>query len=244
MGCTTSSAALTEEEKAIVKGEKTIGWSQSQARVVISAFEHRAGKNNMSANQFKAALGEAELEYTWLDSPDDAKYLFFKQFKENEGKGRTFETRKVILLAILLTKGSAKDKSEYLFDLFDEDANLELSQKEITDCLTALFDIARDQLVDLGVGQPLGAEGTLEAPKVEAYKTKLERNKESAIKKTVVGIAGTSNKISKEGFAAKMATAEYKQLVTSAGIRMMVAGESAAVSDPSANPPADQQNQD
>ena len=84
----------------------------------------------------------------------------------------------------------------------------------------------------------------MEGPKIEAYKTKLARNKEEAIKKTVVGIAGTSTVISKAGFAAKMATADYKELVTSAGIRMAVAGESAPVSSPSANPPSDQQNQD
>ena len=119
MGCTTSSAVLTEEEKAIVKGEKTIGWSMSQAKTVISAFEHRAGKTNMSAQQLKAALGEAELPYTWMDSPDDDMYKFFRQFKDNDGKGKMYETKKLILLAILVCKGGAKEKSEYLFDLFD-----------------------------------------------------------------------------------------------------------------------------
>lgn len=197
----------------------------------------------MSAQQFKAALGEAELAFEWMQSPDDKLYTFFRQFRENDGKGKMYDTKKIILLAILVCKGGAKEKAEYLFDLFDNDANTKLDQPEITVCLTALFDIAYEHLVDLGKDQPM-LEGTLDGPKIEAYKTKLRGNKEKAIKKTVGGIAGTSTTISKAGFAAKIATGEFKELVTSAGIRMAVAGDSAPVASPSANPPAEQQNQD
>ena len=118
-----------------------------------------------------------------MDSPDSELYKVFNNFRE----GRTFDARKLQLLAILIGKGAAKDKSNFLFDAYDADANQELTTKEVTEAFEGLTDIAINNLVDLGAGKP--EDGLLEESKIAPYKKKLEANRDEKVAKIVTNFA-------------------------------------------------------
>lgn len=166
MGCA-NSRSHSSEESAILKGEKSLLWKDFLFNSAITAFEHREYQDSLSNQQFKAALADFGADYSFLDSPDSGLYAFFYKFKEDD----KFDARKLKLLAILIGKGNARDKANFLFDAFDVNANQELSQTELLEAFERLADIAIDYLVDLGEGLP--EEGKLESDKIDAYKTRL-----------------------------------------------------------------------
>ena len=184
----------------------------------ITAFEHRGSKESLSNQQFKAALGDFDADFSFLDSPDSELYKFFDNFREDE----KFDARKLKLIAILIGKGNAKDKANFLFDAFDADANQELTKTEVTATFEGLADIAIDHLVDLGAGNP--EEGKLEEGKIEDYKRKLQAQRDEKIVKIVTDIFADQENITRGEFQAKMAAKGFSDLLTSGGLRAHIHG--------------------
>ena len=49
MGCAGSREHLGNEEKAIMKGEESLGWKKFTSTEAITAFEHRGSKDSLSS---------------------------------------------------------------------------------------------------------------------------------------------------------------------------------------------------
>ena len=114
MGCGDSRANHGSEENAILKGEESLQWKKFTSTKAITAFEHRGSKTALTNQQFKVALGDFGADFSWLDSPDSELYKVFNNFRE----GQDFDAKKLKLLAILIGKGNAKEKANFLFDAF------------------------------------------------------------------------------------------------------------------------------
>lgn len=227
MGCAESRAQMGTEEKAITKGEDSLGWGKFESTKAITAFEHRGSKDTLSSNQFKAALGDFDAAFDWIGSPDSELYKVFQNFKE----GRNFDGKKLQLLAILIGKGEAKEKAQFLFDAFDENADEELTKLELGKAFEGLADIAIKYLVDLGVGKP--EEGKLDEGKIQSYKKKLETQQPEKVEKILNDIFGENEKVGRGEFQSKMMTKGFKELVTSYGLRAHICGPLEAAKDES-----------
>jgi len=127
MGCGDSRADSGSVEAAILKGEDSLKWNKVTSKKAITAFEHR-GDNSLSDQQLRVALGDFGADNSWIDSPESELFKVFDNFRD----GQKFDAKKLKLLAILIGKGNAKDKANFLFDVSDTDCNESLTREEVS----------------------------------------------------------------------------------------------------------------
>lgn len=185
---------------------------------VVRAFEHRSANGVLSSQQIKAAFGDCGLDFSCFGEPDNPMYKFYNDFKED----RSYSVKKLSLLAILISKGEAKDKARLLFDAYDEDGNKELAPEELRKAFEGAADVAIGILIDLGVGEHY--DGMMEQSRLDTYKSKCEEMRDEKLEQIIKDVYGDAPKLEVGAFMSKMAVKHFKNLLTADGLRSYIHG--------------------
>ena len=221
MGSCGGRGVLDENERAITKGEDMIGWGNVNTKELIQYFKLYSHSEILNANAFKQAAKCAKLNIEGFDKDDNPKGKFYGSISVGEEEDIRFAEQPLVLLAILLGKGSTKEKATRLFEEFDQDVSGKLGRLEIITMFTALIGAGIAKLPELGVGNT--DEGFTTKEKIDAYQVKIGKNLDTGVEKLVNNVLGEeTTDVEKDTFIENLCKPANAKVLSSHGFRSFI----------------------
>ena len=209
MGCTDSRTEKLDEEKVINSHEQLLGFSKHTSRKADLLLRKFAYNDTFNQNQWSEVCSNLGLATSDIDGTITK---FYKQFERN-GK---YDLKPLILLSIMLTRGTDVEKAKLLFEIYDVDCNLDLERSEISTMISDMIDIAVDKTSVLTLEDP----GILEhIPKINSYIHKLMYRNKHAVNKLTSDIMSGLSSLRQDMFIEAMKSPNIKGILTSSGMR-------------------------
>lgn len=187
---------------------------RSSAELVLSTqFEAIKIKLNLNSETSKPAL-EKFWSQRWLQG-EEYRTRLLEANKRLEGIGTkvtVMEAEALIVAGILLCKASAKQKTETLFDLYDQACSSYLPVKSIRVMLKQLFTTAVDDL-------PLLLPEEQTSDDIPKYLKKCQEGVSEAIKAVGAMIMANGDRVNKPEFLDRLGRYDRGALLTPSGLR-------------------------
>lgn len=143
MGCaqTTGTASLSETEKIMKSFEDKLNYKALSAKDTTLHLKKFSVDNHLSLLQFKQAAESIglEVDFETIDS-------FSRKFYQHFNNHSKYDTRKLIVLGILLGQGTSIEKATLLFEEWDVNCDAKAGNEEFSAMLEHLYDVAVDIL--------------------------------------------------------------------------------------------------
>ena len=204
MGCAYGRDHVSEEEVTIQKEEDRLSLSKQPIEKVLAAFE-AAGSGVYFAMPEYTRL-KRELALSRLTALQNE---LFQQFQREEGYDRNL----LLLLAILLSQGSAKAKAKALFDLYKNSEGLRQTdaQRMVEDMVT--IAVSRTTIL-------------VEVTEIlKAYLKRLDDRRTQACSDILKLLTAQRELTSEAEFLTAFDSLETSKLLTCKGIRSFVSGK-------------------
>lgn len=209
MGCTDSRAGKLDEEKVISTREQILGFSKHNCRKADLVFRKFAYNEAFNENQWSEVCASMKLAN---EDPYGVIRNFYKQFERN-GK---YDLKFLLVLSILLTRGTEVEKAKLLFEIYDCDCTLTMDRNEITTMISDIIHISVDKLPILSLDDPsLGEEVT----KLTTYILKLKYRHKDAVSKLTTEIMNGLSTLRQDVFIEALKSPDLKCILTSTGMR-------------------------
>jgi len=224
MGC--ASVRFSPLEQHINKHSVLTGFEQHSPAHILEVIKERSTADLVLSTQFEAiktnlALKEGETTVEqfyskrWRQKEGDRQRLVQGNERLEGGIGAkvtVMEAEGLVVVGVLLSQGSAKGKSEALFDLFDVSCAGFLPTKSVRGLLIALFSAACRDLPSLVPTEQISDD----MPK---YLQKCQEGAQEAVQSTGALIMGQRDRVSKAEFGERLMSFEKGALLTASGIR-------------------------
>jgi hypothetical protein len=158
-----------------MKGESELGFNSIDAKTCVEQLKRYSRNNRLSSNALKLAATESGLNIAGYDRPKTIKGKMYSKLID----GTSFAVKELVLIAIMLGKGSYADKARMLFEEWDEQCTGILTNTQITSLIKIYSGVAINTMVDLGFGDT--DEGFATKESVVEYKTRLLTNLENGV---------------------------------------------------------------
>lgn len=146
MGCHCAHGSIDsslEEEALMSRCEAGLGFSGHSVSRLFTRVLVLTVNQTLNANRLKRLGTELGVNLGRLNERTDPASLFFAGLKTTED---TWESRKLLILALLLGEGSTSAKAEPLFSLFDLEYNKYLTSAELDSMLEQVVNVALEVL--------------------------------------------------------------------------------------------------
>jgi hypothetical protein len=184
-GCTSNRSDLTPEEALLDNGENTL--------LYAGKYSSHAFKIHLACSSGTAAWTATEEQWSniavnlklAISSPEAGPKItgFYAEFKV----GEFYNIKKLILLSLLLTRGTAKEKAKILFDVCDDSKLQAVKKAHIIFALEELFDIAIEKLPKLKLENDPNKVTTQD---LENFLERARIGKQDGLDEVVKGIIG------------------------------------------------------
>ncbi|CAG9322863.1 unnamed protein product [Blepharisma stoltei] len=208
---------LCREEKIIIENEKQLQFTQIQSKEIIRSIKSEGLDNTLSLAQLKRAFIDINIPESAFTTPDAPLRNLLAKVTNDK---KLYEQRKLVLVGILLGKGTPQEKCEWLFRQYDDDASSMMDQNEVNLMLNDLIDVAVNVLPNVSKGDGIGF---LTKDELDAYRDTLLSGKEKFIEE-MIKLIMTEREIMHVELAAKMADTSniLNKLLWSFGIRTLL----------------------
>ena len=209
MGCTDSRTEKLDEEKVINSHEQLLGFSKYTSRKVDLVFRKFAYNETFNENQWSEVCSNLRLATSDIHGTITK---FYKQFERN-GK---YDLKPLLLLSIMLTRGTEVEKAKLLFEIYDYDCTLDLERSEVSTMISDMINIAVDKTSILTLEDPTILE---HIPKINNYILKLKYRNKDAVHKLTTDIMSGLSSLRQDMFIEAMKSPNIKGILTSSGMR-------------------------
>lgn len=147
MGCHCAHDSIDsnpEEEVLMARCEATLGFSRQSFSHLFTRVLVLTVNQALNTNRLKRLGKELKVDLSGiLEGGKDPVSHFYAGLKTSE---ETWESRKLLILALLLGEGSISAKADCLFSLFDLEYNKYLTSEELDNMLEEVCKVALDVL--------------------------------------------------------------------------------------------------
>ena len=221
MGGCAGREIVSNEERAIDKGVKLLGWQGANSKDLIINFKMYSKSNWLNENALRQAAKASNIDMTGLDDLSTFRGKFFATFNRVQDDSLLFDEQTLVILAILLGKGDQHLKAELLFEQFDWECSGKLTREEILNMVNCLIQVSCELIPNLGIGD--GIEGFMTGAQIESYKERMRPEVDDTAKDLVnVMIQGWDKTQDKEGLVLRLRPGRHQTLLTSYGGREAV----------------------
>ena len=141
MGCTSGRPDLTPEEATLVNGELTLLYENHLATEIVKLHKANSSDGLIKESQWNGISKKLNLAAA-VENPSDQIVKFYSHFRKEEG----YSLHELLLLGILLARGSSSSKAGLLFDLYDPNGSQSLKATELPHIINDLFVITTHRL--------------------------------------------------------------------------------------------------
>lgn len=212
MGCV-GTRELGMEEKCIVNSERGLGFYNVKAEELDAAFRKYNSNGYMTQSQLIHISNKFNIRILNYGNHMHIQ-SFFSSLKANESN---YNLKDMLLIAIMLGKGSSETKAKLIYEIFDTEYSHQLTiqvvKKEI---LTRMVVHSSRTLPNLVCSEM--AEPELEM-KIHKFKSKFEDFVEIAISELALKLTVRGKIISEDTFVEVFSTYYNGELVNPSGIR-------------------------
>lgn len=209
MGCTDSRTDKLDEEKVITSHEHLLGFSKHTSRNTDLVFRKFAYNEAFNENQWSEVCYKLKLATSDLHGTITK---FYKQFERN-GK---YDMKPLLLLSIMLTRGTEVEKAKLLFEIYDYDCTLSLERNEVSAMISDMINVAVDKTSILTLEHPDNVE---HIPKLNNYILKLKYRTKDAVHRLSTEIMSGLSSLRQDMFIEAMKGPDVKGILTSSGMR-------------------------
>ena len=135
--CTERKSGSEDAEGIIANEQKNLMYQKSELRQQILLFNRRSTDHQIAPNTFLRCLSELHLNDYPINRAGSPIQNFYKRFLD-EDTGN-YNTRKLIILAILLS--NVNDKEKRLFEVADVDCVHHLSKENVLELFNDIFNV-------------------------------------------------------------------------------------------------------
>ena len=221
MGCSSSSdyeptveITISEEEKYFNREDLLKYRNVLVEDIFAASVSYSTLQNKFTKPKLKQLMATVGLESVGLETTDSPLRHFYMKLM----KGEYYESRKVKLLGILLSKGSPSTKAKLVFNEFDGNGSKTLDLQEVTSMVDTLCTLALVLLPAFSIEVAKDAKKKTELPVMQAYADKLKR----LLPRTTTYLVGTivsSGTISFSDFQNKFNSGDANVLCSAAILR-------------------------
>ena len=154
MGCRAARSSFSEENAYLFRQETALGFS-SHSPTAIEAVCYRLCQNSLLSEsaflRFRDSLA--------LTKDPEVAFSCFERLKE----GDSYDVKKVLTYALMLSRGTAQEKAVALWNVFKQDGGVEMQAAEFRRLLESVLTAALDFSLELSVVLPVMAEDRLKS---------------------------------------------------------------------------------
>lgn len=131
MGCSSTREYLSNEEISIVAMEQQLEYSKRSCQYVDYIFR-KYSEEKININQWENIVLELDIKVKNSSQCPNVEE-FYQLYKDKVGE---FSRKDLSIIGILCSSGQSKTKARLLFELYDQENNLEIS----IDCIEDIYD--------------------------------------------------------------------------------------------------------
>lgn len=140
--------ALSEEETVITMKEKCLPFSTTRLENLKSVILNNSSSGIMSIAQLRKAMTELDFDIEIFTTPEEHIQNLLRLLQNSK---RLYDVKTVMLFGVLLCSGTAEEKAEILFDIYDINGTHCLQEAEINEMLSELIDISVDKIPRIAI---------------------------------------------------------------------------------------------
>jgi hypothetical protein len=212
MGCLSTRLEYTPEEEIINKAEIDLLYSEHSVDTIYTV--HLANSTQGGVNDYQWSRIARTLKLGVASQKASVPItLFYEDFKvENK-----YDIKQLIVLGIILSKGSEKQKSEYLFELYGSLNTQTIKTEVISSVISLILNIAAEKIPKLIKRSELSDEAK---KKLDKYLGEILETREFSRNEIIKSITKESSLINKHDFVSWFEKSRHHGLwLNSAGIR-------------------------
>ena len=212
MGCSDSRTDITAEEATVANAEAILEYSHLPAYYTDLIHRKYSYEGKIVEDQWKDI-------YKTLDLAPNKSYAmqsvvnFFDNFKIGPGE---YSLKKLLVLGILLSKGSSEEKARLLFEVQDEAGSGILTTEGLDDLIKLMLDISIEINTKIKIKDDINQ---VTEEDIRRYVAKLRRGVGKAQSTILETILDGSQSITVEEFIRKMSHSTRPELLTAQGLR-------------------------
>lgn len=211
MGCADSRDKTHEEEYSLSVFENALRLNRQLVTSADFSFRKYSYEGEINPNQFTEACDKLRIQRLNTDQFSNIE-SFYNRLRNDNG---TLSLKKLLLLAVLLCKGSPHEKAQVLFEIYDDSDAHVLEGLTVKQMVDDLFDMSVNLLPTLVTSTSRGHD----PEKVKYYLAKiLYRSNKS---KDMLRMALTEGAVRtrRDAFVGTLCKEDRRHLLTAAGIR-------------------------
>ena len=144
MGCTSSRNDMTPSEATLFNGEQSLLYPSFSTSEFFKIHLECSEKGIVSPDNWSKIAKRLKLAISFADA--GAKITaFYEHFKI----GENYSLKKLLTLALLLSKASGPEKSRLLFNLYDPENKKKIDKAAISEIVDNLFEISIERIPTL-----------------------------------------------------------------------------------------------
>jgi len=207
-----SEISIPIEEKAIQESEKDLLFTGCQAKDSLAYIKSCSTSGRLSVFQLKKVFRQLNLDHSLVTDEDSTSFKILRLFQTGSAQ---YQTRIVAFLALLLGQGTVTEKTEELFEFFDEDASQTFSREETFTMLEDMVELSAIKIPEAAV-----IDGKMLQEEKQRYTNKLLEAKDDFVQDFVLALMGNNQEIShKEFLGAFVSNPDFQRLLWTTGIR-------------------------
>lgn len=177
MGCCLSdkSELVSKSEAAMVR-EEDLGFDRLNLEGLVEGLKAGTRDFVISWIRLQELYARFNLPIDQIRKPETAIGNFYDSFLKDED---SYDTLKLIMLAVLLCQGNTPIKAEIVFSHFDINDNQTLSKQELSDILNIMLELTCIQLPQYILNRSQEAKSP-DIDTIKKYQQRLEETKQEA----------------------------------------------------------------
>lgn len=218
MGCCMSDKAelVSKSELAMVR-EEDLGFDSANLEQLVEGL--KAGNRNYAISwiRLQELYAQFHLPTEDMRKPDTAIGRFYKSLAKEKD---SYDTLKLIMLAVLLCHGSPTAKAKIIFSNFDTNENQTISKEELLEILTIMLEVACTLLPAYILARSRETKSP-DIGAVEKYQQRLDERKAEALR--LLQAEMKEEQLAEPAFIAALQNTHLKALCSARSLRQFTA---------------------
>lgn len=214
MGIQDSRLKYNFDENTIDAAEKGLGIHLVNAKVLVEKLRGFSNNGLVNRNQLEFLAQKYSIHINNYENQNKITDMFRSLTRVNT---QMTDLNSLIMIMILLGKGSPKTKAKLMFEMFDLELQNRLSEDQINDLFRLIYWAAIEKLPEL-VSESKVEEGDLQ--RHGDYLLKLSSSRYLANEDFIKRIMKSTNEIDKTTFVERFANINKGDLTNSIGFRL------------------------
>mmetsp|Transcript_23467 Transcript_23467/g.41606 ORF Transcript_23467/g.41606 Transcript_23467/m.41606 type:complete len:245 (-) Transcript_23467:827-1561(-) len=211
MGCADSRDKRHEEEDTLAVFENALKFNRQLTTSIDFGFRKYSYEGEISASQFAEACDKLHLQRVNTDQYPNIE-AFYNKLRNENGK---LILKKLLLLGVLLGKGTPHEKAQILFEIYDDTDAHVLEGLTVKQMVDDMFDMSVNLLPTL---VPANCRGH-DSQKVKYYIDRILYRCNKSKDMLRMALTEGAVRTRRDAFVGTLWKEERKQLLTAAGIR-------------------------